>query len=147
MDFIYWAYQALKKCSLKNEGTVMKKSSIIIGIIIVIIAAILLITPYVLGERLQKSYPALLNRIDQSPNVNAALISYQRGFFESQAKIKLTRKIHKTINTFIVNQTIFHGPVIFTKNAKNRWRLYIAKGVVKNDVYSDNTILLIKHGY
>lgn len=96
----------------------MKKILLVVLLIIIAIA----VTPYYFGMKAEKQYHEIVSKIKQSPNVTVKKKSYERGFFNSNAKTIL--EIKSKSKSIILNSedNITHGPfdiMGFTKGKIN----------------------------
>lgn len=126
----------------------MRKSSIVITTLIGIVALVFLGMPLMFGFTLQAKYPAVISQLSNNTNAELKLISYHRGWFTSQAKLKvtlndqtvnpksLTSPAQQPLTQFVVDQTIKHGLVIFTKGLWGHNRFFFSCAVITNTVNS-----------
>jgi uncharacterized protein YdgA (DUF945 family) len=96
------------------------KKVISILVAFIIIVAILLIAPYFVGQQAQKDYQATVTQLnDREIWIQATPISYQRGWFHSQATTRLTfhpEKLNPKLSdqklpSIVLNTTFAHGPI------------------------------------
>ena len=127
-------------------------------LVLVIILAVVVFTPYGFGFMIEKNYKNILTQIPHS-KVQIKIVDYQRGWFSSNAKLKISFNMPKLLEqkakvkplTFFVNETINHGPLIIATNPDGDKRLVIGQafilGLVKQPNVNGYAITLIHlHG-
>lgn len=101
--------------------------------------------PFLMGVWIQHEYPALIKRLSAHHHAEATVKQYTRGWFSSHAVIHvvikpkwLKGKTHALdLIQFDINETILHGPVIFTqKNNATQWTL--ARALITNRINAKN---------
>lgn len=114
--------------------------------------ALLLITvflfPLGVGFFVQTKYPQMLQALSQSGDVQLKLLSYHRGWFNSDAtvKVKLAHpsllKLSDWVSTeadqppieFVVTQNIEHGPWLVVTSNKASSRLFLGQAMIKSHI-------------
>ena len=126
----------------------MRKLVIGGSILVALAVFVLLGMPFFLGIALQKAYPKMLAQLSKSPELRVKILSYSRGWFHSKAKLEISlldkwlpknASTHSdtTLATFIVNETIDHGPIIFATGKDNRVRIKIGRALLFNTADSN----------
>lgn len=104
----------------------------IIGVALIVVI-VLLVLPLGMSFWLKNNYPSILTRLSQAHNVSLKLINFDRGWFASKAVIQviIPNSEDKTTQPikFTINQHIFNGPFIFSKN-NHKVKLHCAKALV-----------------
>lgn len=126
----------------------MKKVSIILLSIVLIIVAIIFISPFVIGFLVKNNFSEVLNTIS-SPKIKFELVSYHRGWFNSQAKIKIQPQPYLKIDSgssITVVENITHGPFFFVTDLSGKkhftfGQAYLALKPLAGKVFAANTII------
>ncbi|WP_267257272.1 YdgA family protein [Coxiella endosymbiont of Ornithodoros maritimus] len=104
----------------------------IIGVALIVVI-VLLVLPLGMSFWLKNNYSSILTRLSQSHNVSLKLINFDRGWFASKAVIQviIPNSEDKTTQPikFTINQHIFNGPFIFSKN-NHKVKLHCAKALL-----------------
>jgi uncharacterized protein YdgA (DUF945 family) len=129
----------------------------LIGIVVLLVALVLLV-PFGMGYWVKDYYPKLLKVAETESNAQIKLVSYKRGWFSSQAVVSVNvnnpngwaigaQPTAAPINTnknltFVVQQEIKHGPLMWINNKLAVGRAYIHTQLVKPAIpVSHNTII------
>ncbi len=69
---------------------------------------------FITGKFIQKNYYTVISKIAKRSDIKVSLISYDRGFFHSKAKIalELPSSTPDKRETFVLMQHIAHGPIV-----------------------------------
>jgi len=96
--------------------------------IVMTILCILLVMPWLTGVIFKHKYYHLIDIINQDQRVKIDILDYQGGWLESTAKIRITLTGNEFGNlpqikfahpvTFDLDETMFHGPIIYDTNHK-----------------------------
>ncbi|WP_080744758.1 YdgA family protein [Coxiella burnetii] len=115
-----------------RSGKMRKLINSIIGVALIVVI-VLLVLPLGMSFWLKNNYPSILTRLSQAHNVSLKLINFDRGWFASKAVIQviIPNSEDKTTQPikFTINQHIFNGPFIFSKN-NHKVKLHCAKALV-----------------
>ena len=77
--------------------------------LIIVVVSLLVVSPFALGFKIKNDYAVVVSNLSNMLQVNTKLVSYQRGFFSSDAIIEFTDPALPTAVRF--KETIIHGPV------------------------------------
>ena len=118
----------------------------VIGLVI-IIASIALLLPLGMGFAVEHKYSQVLESLSRSEHIKMKLVSYQRGWFHSDAvvQVALTQPTVLEINKwlgnttgapvqFMLNQRIEHGPLLHVSSQTGNRRLLFGRAVVKSSI-------------
>ncbi len=102
----------------------MKKSlwNLLVVLLFVIVGLVYLL-PYGLGFVAKHKYMQLLDIFAKSNTVQATLVDYQRGWFSSEATVKVSIPSNskaENLDTLMVKQSIQHGPLFSITSSKGR---------------------------
>lgn len=118
----------------------MKKFFFIICILLLLtIVGALFILPYGLGFIAQNKYLQILDTFSKSNPVQVTLLDYQRGWFSSNATVKIISPIAAKLSaaeTLIVKQTIAHGPVFSLTSRAGEKSLLLGQGLITTRIDS-----------
>lgn len=91
-------------------------------VLILLVVAIELGSTYYVGTLAEERFRHTISLMNEMPGTKAEVVSYQRGFFNSQAKIVIA-----IFNQpFVILSTVYHGPIIFKKSEKFPLQFHLA---------------------
>jgi len=108
--------------------TLIKRSTQVMTLLIILAA----VTPFAIGFLVQHKYAEFIQTFSDNPNFNIAIENYHRGWFNSEATLKMTLKpALQTPNkptSFTITQYIQHGPLVYsmTPDMNMRWQFALA---------------------
>lgn len=102
------------------------------------IVGALFILPYGLGFIAQNKYTQVLDVFSKSSAMQMTLLDYQRGWFSSEATIKVTPQSKSGIITepFMIKQRIEHGPIFSLASGKGGESLLLGQGLIISHIES-----------
>jgi len=119
---------------MDTQGLTMKKRYYLPVIILIVLMGLALTIPYSVGFVVQKRFAETLKVLSQSGSLQFNLESYHRGWFSSNATIRVKTKHPAMLNQwlgsqsgtpveFLVTQKIQHGPILKVVSPKGvtRW--------------------------
>jgi len=113
----------------------MRKLTITLSTLLLLGLFIIFLTPFVIGILIEKNYPGIFEKLSRAPQVSSKIIQYQRGWFSSNAIIKVTLhspRIRNYSESVEIISHIQHGPVILEKLADGSKKLLVAIAIMKN---------------
>lgn len=113
-------------------------------IVILLLVVIIFGTPLVMGFWIQANYQSILNRISNPPSYKIEVVNFHRGWFSSDAQLRLllnTSNAEQTLIPIDINDHIIHGPVIFIKDANNKSQVLLARALMTNNAQTSNARL------
>lgn len=123
----------------------MRKLGFLITSILAVAVLIIIGAPLLFGIVLQKKYPEMIEHLSDNSGFKLELTDYHRSWFSSTAKLNVViynqapnqknpfQLNKQPLTQFVINQTIYHGPVAFV-NGQNGRKLYFTRAIVKNFV-------------
>lgn len=126
----------------------MKK---ILLVVLLLILVVLVGGPYAMGFMVEKTYKQLLTQAPKDSRMQVSLVSYDRGWFSSQAKLAVTLRLPKALGKgqnqaqelqgikFDVLENIEHGPVLYGVNIDGKRRIAFGQAYMMASAES-NTI-------
>jgi len=127
----------------------MRKLAYIISGVIFLAIIVIFILPFTMGFLIKGQYQDLIKHISPNPDVKLKLIQFDRGWFSSHARVKITfgaktakqaryKGTLKPSISFIVKEHILHGPFILGKTKAGDTKLFFARALIQNDVKKTN---------
>lgn len=110
-------------------------------LLLFLIIVALFVLPYGLGFVAQHKYTQILGMLSKSNTVQVSLVRYQRGWFSSDATIKISMQMpiglmQKTTKPLIITQHIAHGPVFSILSGTGQKRLALGQTLITTDANS-----------
>jgi len=112
--------------------------SVFLLLLLAVIGA-LFVLPYGLGFVAQNKYTQILDMLTKSNAVQITLMDYQRGWFSSEATVKVEMPVSLSapgVDTLIVKQHIEHGPIFSLTSKTGEKHLALGQTLITTQVNS-----------
>jgi len=108
---------------------------------IFIVAALVISAPYGIGFLIERQHQKMLDFLT-TPNAQYKVLSYERSWFHSKAKVTVNLKTAEDATvSFVVNEKISHGPFIFTREPSGRYEFHTLLALVNQTWERDDKTL------
>jgi hypothetical protein len=113
----------------------------IVLFLLFLIVITLFVLPYGLGFVAQHKYTQIIGMLSKSNTVQVSLVRYQRGWFSSDATIKISMQmpiglVQQTTKPFLITQHIAHGPVFSLLSGTGEKRLAVGQTLITTHAHS-----------
>jgi uncharacterized protein YdgA (DUF945 family) len=113
----------------------MKKSLLSLSVLILItVIGALFLLPYGLGFVAQNKYSQILDTFAKSNTIQLSLVNYQRGWFSSEATVKVVLPGVPKLAALLIQQHIEHGPIFSITAANHQKRLMLGQTLISSQV-------------
>lgn len=98
-------------------------------VIIVVLIMVELGSTYYISRTSENHFKEIQAILNENPFITSEVISYQSGFFKSQAETRLKFKFNPNHEGIRVKHTIFHGPIILGVGFPIHFQYFMIKSI------------------